>query len=317
MSSIVTCTCGKSFRAKPELAGKRVKCPACGSVLQIPAATPTPQTAPALTPLPAEPDDPLGLGGFNEQSLGTPLPQASGPQLSRAPARARKKKQDWGPILRIGGIAAGALAGVALLIVVGVFAWSFLFAHRSPEAVFQTAKTATENQDWEKFCDCLTPESQDNLAGMLVYGAMMVRSMSGMAAMAGPDKAREAEEKMKPVMAVLERHGLDEQTLKESQAETQRAVGGNRQEMIQKLVSPIKDRGKFVADMINAMREMGQQENATPFQSDARLEDVKIDGDSATGQIVQTKNGVERKDGIRFQKISGRWKIDLGNPRGF
>ena len=317
MSSIVTCTCGKSFRAKPELAGKRVKCPACGSVLQIPPSTPTPQAAPSLTPLPAEPDDPLGLGGFNEQSLGTPLPQAPGSQLSRAPARARKKKQDWGPILRIGGIAAGALAGVALLIAIGVFAWSFLFAHRSPEAVFQTAKTATDNQDWEKFCDCLTPESQDNLAGMLVSGALMVKSMSGMAAMAGPEKAREVEEKMKPIMAVLEKHGLDEETLNESQAETRRAVGGNRQEAIQKLVSPIKDRGKFVGDMIDAMKEIGQREDATPFQSDARLEDLKIDGDSATGKIVQTKKGTERKDAIRFQKISGSWKIDLGRPRGF
>jgi DNA-directed RNA polymerase subunit RPC12/RpoP len=33
---VVTCDCGKKLRAKAELAGKRVKCPACGEPLNIP-----------------------------------------------------------------------------------------------------------------------------------------------------------------------------------------------------------------------------------------------------------------------------------------
>lgn len=56
MAIQVTCQCGKSFNAKPELAGRRVKCPACGSPLQIPALS-----------VPSRDDDPLGLGGFDEQ----------------------------------------------------------------------------------------------------------------------------------------------------------------------------------------------------------------------------------------------------------
>ena len=36
----VTCACGKSFRAKDELAGKRVRCPGCGGVLEIASAAP-------------------------------------------------------------------------------------------------------------------------------------------------------------------------------------------------------------------------------------------------------------------------------------
>jgi hypothetical protein len=38
MSIPVACQCGKRFRVKPELAGKRVKCPSCQSPLQIPSA---------------------------------------------------------------------------------------------------------------------------------------------------------------------------------------------------------------------------------------------------------------------------------------
>ena len=36
MAILVTCTCGKQFRVKTELAGKRGKCAACGQVISVP-----------------------------------------------------------------------------------------------------------------------------------------------------------------------------------------------------------------------------------------------------------------------------------------
>ena len=41
-SIAATCSCGKRFRAKAELAGKRVKCPGCGNALTIPGGQPAP-----------------------------------------------------------------------------------------------------------------------------------------------------------------------------------------------------------------------------------------------------------------------------------
>jgi hypothetical protein len=48
MTIPVACTCGKRFRAKPELAGKRVRCPSCQSPIQIPSAE---TAAPASPPI--------------------------------------------------------------------------------------------------------------------------------------------------------------------------------------------------------------------------------------------------------------------------
>lgn len=36
----VTCACGRAFRAKPELSGKRVNCPVCGQIITVPAGQP-------------------------------------------------------------------------------------------------------------------------------------------------------------------------------------------------------------------------------------------------------------------------------------
>jgi len=47
---VITCPeCGKSFKGKPEFAGKRVKCPACAKPFQVPAAK-TPVAVPVQTP---------------------------------------------------------------------------------------------------------------------------------------------------------------------------------------------------------------------------------------------------------------------------
>lgn len=43
----VACACGRTFKVKDEHAGRRVKCPACGSVLDIPMPTSEPSPSPA------------------------------------------------------------------------------------------------------------------------------------------------------------------------------------------------------------------------------------------------------------------------------
>lgn len=42
----VACSCGKRFRAKDELAGRRLKCPTCGSAIQVP--SPQPASPPTI-----------------------------------------------------------------------------------------------------------------------------------------------------------------------------------------------------------------------------------------------------------------------------
>jgi hypothetical protein len=309
MSIVVSCSCGQSFRAKAELAGRRVKCPSCGSPLQIPQSAPPPTQA--------EPDplgDPLGLGGIDDRSLGAPLPPSTASRPLHSPARsygARKRKQDWGPILRVSGIAAGIVAGIALLGGVAVALWMFLGAARSPEAVFEKARAAAEQQDWEGFCECLTPESRDQIAGMMAVNTVMIQGFSRMAALAGPERAREAEEKFKPLMDVLSKHGLDEETVKKMNPQGPLRPGRADPERLQQLLAPISDRNQFVADMIRALQSVDSRAQSTPFDADVRLEELTITDDTATGSLVRLKDGTEKRTRIDFQRQGGSWKIAL------
>jgi hypothetical protein len=60
MAIHATCSCGARFRAKPEHAGKRAKCPSCGQSLTIP--NPQPENTVDGNPLGKGNSDPLGLG---------------------------------------------------------------------------------------------------------------------------------------------------------------------------------------------------------------------------------------------------------------
>ena len=108
----VRCTCGKSFQAKDELSGKRVRCPSCGGAIEIPfAATAS--------------DDPLGLGNFGGAMpwQAAPVPGASSygqAGVYRATTAAKPKAQGNSNLaLWIGLGVGGVLAILVGCLVVG------------------------------------------------------------------------------------------------------------------------------------------------------------------------------------------------------
>src|SRR2546428_11367635 len=71
----VSCQCGQSFRAKDDLAGKRVKCPKCGQVLQIPGAAPS-ASAPGMLSI----DDLMKMDAAAPAAVPQNVPGAAGMQ---------------------------------------------------------------------------------------------------------------------------------------------------------------------------------------------------------------------------------------------
>jgi hypothetical protein len=59
----VSCTCGRLLNPRPELAGKKIKCPACNALVQVPAAPrvdlPADAPAPAAASNPSTPTRPV------------------------------------------------------------------------------------------------------------------------------------------------------------------------------------------------------------------------------------------------------------------
>ena len=132
MSVAVTCSCGSKFKAKEELAGKRVKCPSCGGTLAVPAVNPA--VLDAGDPLGAvdPPDDPLGLGDLASDPLFSgdadgdplglngkaPLPRAASATAAPQSTQTAKKgeKRSGSQLVTAAGWVAVAFGGYQILI---------------------------------------------------------------------------------------------------------------------------------------------------------------------------------------------------------
>lgn len=137
MSIKAVCSCGKQYQVKAELAGKRVKCPACQGILQVPQAAPPPQP------------DPLDLGALDLGSLGvgvTPQPTLpsmpnhgtynygapSPAQFMSAPRPTAVAAPKKGSSLARMVLIIGGAAGGVLLLVCGLCGFGMYLAVRPP-----------------------------------------------------------------------------------------------------------------------------------------------------------------------------------------
>lgn len=110
MSIHVACSCGQRFAAQPHLAGKQVKCPACGSPLAVPHANAQMGTV-GQTPDPFAGLPPSGLQGPSQTSPTTWAQQPLAQQSMMYSPHKRKKKVNW----KLPVIIICAIAGVAVI----------------------------------------------------------------------------------------------------------------------------------------------------------------------------------------------------------
>jgi hypothetical protein len=89
MAISVTCSCGRSLRAKDEAAGKRVRCPGCGNTVEVPA------------PVADVEDEALAglMSAPNEYDMAPPPPPplpSAAPPMMRPPPPPPGQPKNWG-----------------------------------------------------------------------------------------------------------------------------------------------------------------------------------------------------------------------------
>lgn len=180
-------------------------------------------------------------------------------------------------------------------------------AYESPQAVFSAAKTAVVNKDPLTFCHCITEESQQVVAGAMVMMGGMMKMMSGMASLGGPEAVAQAEKQFGPINAVLEKHGVTEDKLKQV---TQSAQQAPNPESLKSVADLVSDKPMFIAEMIGAMENMSDGPSFAEKLGEeysGELKDVKIDGDKAAGLL----EGTSGTQSIEFRKTASGWRIHL------
>jgi len=194
--------------------------------------------------------------------------------------------------------------------------------HESPQASFDAAKAALKAKDYEGFCNCLTPESHDMMAGGMIVMATMMKALGGLAALGGEEARQEFEAKLKAITEVLDRHGVKEDQLKSMMGMSGSAPPEDRSAVFAKLTAPIKDKPAFIGDIMKALESLegekpgGMGPGKPTDMFDGKLEGLKIEGDTASAKVVVTHQGQTKRDPIGFRKVNGGWLIEIKPPEG-
>lgn len=169
-------------------------------------------------------------------------------------------------------------------------------AHATPQATFQTYRTALVRKDWKASLTCLTPQSRDTVVGGLMVAVASASVMNEEAA------------------AVLEKHGIDRTQLVgdflAGALANLASPGDALGEGVRRCLDKIADKPAFVGDAAGWLEQNSQQAGAYFGKVEgAELSSVEIDGDTAKGTLTLPVAGA--KTALRFKRIEGRWLIDF------
>ena len=132
MAEAIQCDkCGKRYKFKPQLAGKAIKCPACGGVVRMPEVPQPPPTAtPALADTVSLVDEELAADARQDElKLADSAPAAAwrGPSAPSQPANpyqstyVPQSRERWNP--RTGDPPIVKIMAIVVAVVVTLFCW--------------------------------------------------------------------------------------------------------------------------------------------------------------------------------------------------
>ncbi len=171
----------------------------------------------------------------------------------------------------------------------------------SPEAVFNTFKTAVSNGDWETASAQLTTESQD----MMASGMMMMAAFASISFDEAEAKARE-----ESFNELLASHGLNKEELDSNTSFASDDPSAAMAEML----APVTNKPAFIADMINWIEKNSDDDGGMMEEiTSGQLKNVEINGETAKGTIAMTKDGETSEEPIEFRNIGGKWFIHMPN----
>src|SRR5262245_35341087 len=174
--------------------------------------------------------------------------------------------------------------------------------HQTPEGAFRAFMAAGEKEDWKGLCECLTDDTRDRFATGLIFTGGLARAFADTA---------EQRAQIKPVDDVLLKYGINTDIEPRKGLKSLIQDGKDIQKAVRKAVESIKDRNAFIAEVLAAFQQAlpGYTKNILAEQffdfNDVTLEEVKVQGNSATAVVVARREGQEARQPLNFRRIDG------------
>ena len=168
----------------------------------------------------------------------------------------------------------------------------------TPNSVYAAAATALLAGKYEDYVSCFDVKTQEIMLGMLV-----VELSNMLPQYEKPDHP--AASKAKQIRDALNSHKLNEEAIAKLNLPNIRTDGA-LYDSLSSVAKVVDDRALCLAELIRAIRESKFPTRMIPTFQDGELQEVKIEGDSATA-VQPGPNGGK----LNFLKVESNWLIQL------
>lgn len=200
--------------------------------------------------------------------------------------------------MNVRAVILGGLLFAAVALPVGAQKKDQERVYKTPRAVFDAFLAATNKRDAAAFVSCLSPDGLKDMAGG--------RAVAGIGLRLQAAKDEKAAKRLAGLFAVLDRHGLTE---KATRGITPGRTRKEHEKASEAALELIKDPAAFLADLLVEDDKLSKGKGE---KLEAKLTELKVDGDKARGIVVIKDPDRERKTPFEFVKVGDGWKL---NPR--
>jgi hypothetical protein len=176
--------------------------------------------------------------------------------------------------------------------------------YSTPEATWNTLVKANKSRDHKAYIRAFAPDDRRHLATNLVFPLIQVRYLEA----GSPEANQKLQAEHKPVLDVLDRHGLDAKTCEGFR----RTLDPAKDAAIRaKLREFIKDPAGLFADLSLASAKLPGGRDRPDPNWDGTISNVNIQGDKATGQLQLAMLPGAPPLTANFLKTGGEWGMVL------
>jgi len=173
-----------------------------------------------------------------------------------------------------------------------------------PEDAFDAMNKAMKDRKWDEVYDVLTPESGEKMLGGILIMTGTFKQFAKL------DSTGKLAEKLEPITKAIEKAGVKDSDIEDALKSAAEKKGDAKAmaEVTKKLVEPVKEKGKLLGEVMNEMEALNPKKQDIP---EAKVKDVKIDGDTATGTTVTKRGDKDEESPVTFKKIDKGWRVEL------
>lgn len=185
----------------------------------------------------------------------------------------------------------------------------------TPQAAYAAYEKASREDDLKAELEYLVPKDRDERVGTLVETAVALKNAP--VPPGGNSRSPKYEQARSRVEELLRKHAFNEKQFTSSKPRQFTTDNDARAALLRRYANAVNDKVAFATEIKKLLGPIGRQTPIREAVQPTEADNITVTGDHAVGTIYKTSTAGLSEQPIAFQRIDGRWYVELVPDRKY